>query len=130
MQVGLTFKVDLAVASTSRPEYRFPCILASQFDAEEDRRRQRKGNTLLCEVVPDIITNATGLYRLDLPVHVRRRVVAAGLAIGSGRRWSRTGEEFTFLAALLLAVLFSTSDAVFVLLNEGSAAGIFGDVVP
>ena len=40
--VGLTFKIDLAVASTSRPECRFPCILASQFDAEEDRRRQKK----------------------------------------------------------------------------------------
>ena len=69
-------------------------------------------------------------YRLALPVHVRRRFVGADLAIRRRRRWSRTGEGLASLAALLLAVLLSTGDAIFVLLNEGGTSGKFGDVVP
>ena len=65
----------------------------------------------------------------DLPVHVWRRFVAARFA-GLGRRRSRGREEFASLAAFLLAVFLSASDAVFVLLNKGSAACVFGDVIP
>lgn len=130
LRVRLTFEIDLAVASTSRPECRFSCILASQIDTEEDRKRRRKGNIhMIMWGTAGYHNIRAGSYQLDLLVHIRRWRVFTGLAI-LGRRWRRTWEEFTSLAAFLLAVLLSACDAVFVLLNEGGTASIFGDVVP
>ena len=46
--IRLAFEINLPVASTSRPEDRFPCILASQVDANEkkaekaERKRERE----------------------------------------------------------------------------------------
>lgn len=65
-----------------------------------------------------------------LPFHIRCWRVAAAFAVGGRRRWSRAGEEFTFFAALLLAIFLAAGDFVVILLNEGSASVVFGDVVP
>ena len=65
-----------------------------------------------------------------LPFHIRCWRVAAAFAVGGKRRWSRAGKEFTFFAALLLAIFLAAGDFVVILLNEGSAPGVFGDVVP
>ena len=65
-----------------------------------------------------------------LPFHIRCWRVGAAFAVGGRRRWSRAGEEFTFFAALLLAIFLAAGDFVVILLNEGSASVVFGDVVP
>lgn len=62
--------------------------------------------------------------------HIRCWRVGAAFAVGGRRRWSRAGEEFTFFAALLLAIFLAAGDFVVILLNEGSASVVFGDVVP